>query len=316
MRRDYSLRSSTPDMVIEALRVIKESGEEGISQSCLWKELGMSSREGSRIARRLEREGKIRRKRVLENGRWSFKLTANKTVFEMLEIQIPEELAPPHFEGEQSTGGLTRAYYWHKGRKRKISRFLLDRELAELNEIVSKLDLGDRTREVADEAHSIFKKAVVAGLSRGRSIEALTAAAIYAACRKLLVPANLNDICRLSNAKKTLVTRCYRKMLFKRIFEVPIPDYSVSLDRLLNRLETFCYVFLTKDVRKKALYIIEKAQKSGVSRGKQLSSIVAASLYIACEGQVLQREMAQAAGISEVTLRNNYRKLKSLAPKD
>ena len=309
---DYFIKEN---LETKAYEIVRETGENGVSQAKLWKTLGLSSREGSRLAKRLERKDKIRRKRILEDGRWTYKLIAKKpprSISDLLEIPIPKDLATSQSFRRLPRGGLTKAYHWRKGQKCRISRFLLDRELVELNQILSELDLGKKGREVADEAHDIFKKAVVADISRGRSIEAMTAAVIYAACRRLSVPANLNEICKYSNAKKKSLSKCYRKMLAMNIFVVPLPDYSVHLKRLWNKLDSFV---LTEEVWSEALRIFNKARSIGFLRGRHPASIAAASIYLACLAcgrRLSQWEIANAAGISEVTLRNNYKKLQSV----
>ena len=68
---------SKPESIYQkALRIIMEAGEEGILQSELWRRLGATSREGSRIAIKLEKRGLIIRKRELHNGRWTYRLFA------------------------------------------------------------------------------------------------------------------------------------------------------------------------------------------------------------------------------------------------
>jgi hypothetical protein len=62
----------------KALKLIIEAGEEGLLQSNLWKLLDVNSREGSRIAKKFEEKGKIIRVKVLEGGRWSYKLFFKK----------------------------------------------------------------------------------------------------------------------------------------------------------------------------------------------------------------------------------------------
>ena len=57
-----------------ALQLIMNSGSEGVVQSKLWRELDASSREGSRIALKLEKRGLILRKREISNGRWTYRL--------------------------------------------------------------------------------------------------------------------------------------------------------------------------------------------------------------------------------------------------
>jgi DNA-binding Lrp family transcriptional regulator len=62
----------------EALKLIFDAGEDGLFQSELWKKLEVSSREGSRIARKFEQKGKIKRLKVMNNGRWTYKLFSKK----------------------------------------------------------------------------------------------------------------------------------------------------------------------------------------------------------------------------------------------
>lgn len=62
------------DLEQKALQFIMNTGYEGVLQSELWRKLGASSREGSRIAIKLEGKGLIRRERELRNGRWTYRL--------------------------------------------------------------------------------------------------------------------------------------------------------------------------------------------------------------------------------------------------
>ena len=51
----------------------------GVLQSELWKKLKLTSRDGSRLALKLERLGIISREKILEKGRWTYKLIIKKT---------------------------------------------------------------------------------------------------------------------------------------------------------------------------------------------------------------------------------------------
>jgi DNA-binding Lrp family transcriptional regulator len=64
------------DLTSKVFRIVAENGKDGILQSELWKELDLTSRDGSRLAIRLERRSLIKREKVLENGRWTYKLVA------------------------------------------------------------------------------------------------------------------------------------------------------------------------------------------------------------------------------------------------
>jgi hypothetical protein len=62
------------DLEQKALHSVINTGYEGVLQSELWRELGASSREGSRVAIKLEEKGLIRREKELQDGRWTYRL--------------------------------------------------------------------------------------------------------------------------------------------------------------------------------------------------------------------------------------------------
>ena len=62
------------DLEQKALHFVVNTGYTGVLQSELWRELGASSREGSRVAIKLEEKGLVRREKELEGGRWTYRL--------------------------------------------------------------------------------------------------------------------------------------------------------------------------------------------------------------------------------------------------
>lgn len=58
----------------KALKLILDAGDNGLIQSDMWKGLDVSSREGSRLAIKFEEKGVIERRKVLHEGRWTYKL--------------------------------------------------------------------------------------------------------------------------------------------------------------------------------------------------------------------------------------------------
>jgi hypothetical protein len=62
----------------KALKLIIDAEDEGLLQSDLWKELGVSSREGSRMAKKFEEKEKIVREKVLNEGRWTYRLYSKR----------------------------------------------------------------------------------------------------------------------------------------------------------------------------------------------------------------------------------------------
>ena len=59
--------------------ILAERESSGMFQSELWKKLKLTSRDGSRLALKLERMGTITREKLLEKERWTYKLILKKT---------------------------------------------------------------------------------------------------------------------------------------------------------------------------------------------------------------------------------------------
>jgi predicted DNA-binding transcriptional regulator len=75
------------DLTSKVYKLVVEHGGEGVLQSELWKELVLTSRDGSRLAIRLERRGMIRREKVLDGGRWTYKLTPLRMPVQIRSIE-------------------------------------------------------------------------------------------------------------------------------------------------------------------------------------------------------------------------------------
>jgi hypothetical protein len=62
----------------KALILILDAGDKGLFQTELRKLLDISSREASRIAKKFEEKDRVFREKVLNNGRWTFKIYSTK----------------------------------------------------------------------------------------------------------------------------------------------------------------------------------------------------------------------------------------------
>ena len=61
--------------------------DNGMLQSELWKKLKLSTRDGSRLSLRLERRGMITREKILQSGRWTYKLIIEQMPISLESIQ-------------------------------------------------------------------------------------------------------------------------------------------------------------------------------------------------------------------------------------
>lgn len=183
--------------------------------------------------------------------------------------------------------------------------------LAELKRVSSYLKLP---KSVEEESARIYTLAVQRGLVRGRSMESVVAGALYAACRRHEVPRTLDELSEASGIDKKEIGRTYRfvtRELGIRILPSNPVDY---LPRFASALK------LSAETQSKAVEILEMAQKCELTSGRGPTGIAAAALYVAAlinNEKRTQREVADIAGVTEVTIRNRYKELiKKLKLKD
>ena len=175
--------------------------------------------------------------------------------------------------------------------------------LAELKRVSSFLKLS---ASVEEEAARIYTLAVQRGLVRGRSMESVVAGALYAACRRHELPRTLDELSEASGIDKKEIGRTYRfitRELGIRIMQSNPVDY---IPRFASALK------LNAETQSKAVEILEKAQKEELTSGRGPTGIAAASLYVAAlinNEKRTQREVADVAGVTEVTIRNRYKEL-------
>lgn len=174
----------------------------------------------------------------------------------------------------------------------------------EMKMFAEKLAVHD---EVIERAAYIYRKAVERGVTRGRSIIQISAAALYAACRDMEVPRTLKDVAAVSNVSKKDLARSYRILLREMDLQMPVPDPIKSVSRIASRAT------VGEKTKRRAMEILAKAHQKEIVAGKDPMGLAAAALYVAStlEGNgKTQKDIADAASITEVTLRNRYKGLR------
>lgn len=175
--------------------------------------------------------------------------------------------------------------------------------LTELDRVASRLDLP---RNVRETAAMVYRKAVEKGLIRGRSIEGVAAASLYAACRQCKVPRTLDEIADSAKLNRKEIGRTYRfvsRELGINLKPTTPIDYVPRFGSELN---------LSGEVQSKAIEILKKAMDQELTSGRGPTGVSAAAIYIASVllgERRTQREVADVAGVTEVTIRNRYKEL-------
>jgi transcription initiation factor TFIIB len=204
----------------------------------------------------------------------------------------------------------TRLLMWRlrKWQIRSRAHSSVDRNLAQA---MAELDrLSDKVyipRPIKEKAAVIYRKALDKGLVRGRSIAAIMAAAVYAACRGSGTPRALHEIAEASLVDKKDVARCYRLLLHELDMHMSIPDPLTWVSKIAERTG------ISGQAQGIATRILREARDKRAVAGKDPMGLAAAALYIAClqnNEKKTQKDIAEAAGVTEVTVRNRYKTLK------
>ena len=172
-----------------------------------------------------------------------------------------------------------------------------------LDGIRSKLGLPEL---VAEKSAQIYRKARSHGLIRGRSRPVLVSASVYAACRFTNTPRTLKDVADAANVKKKILQKTYVKLV--RTLEITLDTYD-PID-FITRISTS--VNVSEKTRRDAIYFIKRAKELELTAGKNPMGIASAALYFSCvynKEDVSQLKIAKAAGITTVTIRNDYQVL-------
>jgi|TARA_B110000014_G_C20099432_1_gene576822 transcription initiation factor TFIIB len=182
----------------------------------------------------------------------------------------------------------------------------LRQALSEMDKLKDKLSLSDT---VIEKSAYIYRKANEMKLVKGRSIHGLVAACVYAACRDTETPRTLDDVADGINIRRKDVARCYRLIFRELDLKVPVADPINGVARIAS------IAGLGEKTKRKAIELLTKAKKIGMVAGKDPMGLAAAALYLSCiasGGTTTQKNISEASGVTEVTIRNRCTGLKPL----
>jgi transcription initiation factor TFIIB len=190
---------------------------------------------------------------------------------------------------------------WQKRiRTQDASERNLQHALGEIDRMASALGVPDATREMASV---IYRRALSEDLLRGRSIESVATAALYAACRQENIPRSLNEVTPVSRVDRKEIGRTYRYISNELGLEIEPADPKQYVPRFASKLD------VGPEVQQKAKEVIDVGTEAGLLSGKSPTGFAAAAIYAAsllCNEEVTQHTVADAANVTEVTIRNRY----------
>jgi len=161
-------------------------------------------------------------------------------------------------------------------------------------------------RNVREQTALYYRKSLKANLVRGRSIETVMAACLYAACRLMKTQRSLKDISEYTSGATKDLARCYRKIIRSLNLNVPRQKAQHLIPKIAEKIR------VKQEVQRAAVKILREAEDQKLISGKSPSGLAAAALYISCRQNDVkraQKDIAFAAGVTEVTIRNRYKDL-------
>lgn len=202
----------------------------------------------------------------------------------------------------RSRAQIYRLRKWqHRIRTSKSGERSLAQGLTEINTMASKMGLP---RHVRESAAVLYRKASTKNLVRGRSIDEVVAATLYAACRQCGVPRTLDEIADKSNVDRKSIGRTYRTLTRELGLKLLPQSPGDYIARFCNKLG------LDMEVQRQAKDILEAVEREELASGVAPSGVAAATIYIAammCGRPCTQKDVAEVAGVTEVTIRNRYK---------
>src|SRR5919198_688297 len=161
---------------------------------------------------------------------------------------------------------------------------------------------------VVEKSAYIYRKAKSNRLTHGRTISGVVAASVYIACREMSTPRTLKDIAAAASISQKHLAKMYRLLLIELDIKVPLVDQINCIAKVANKAN------LSEKTKRQAISIMDEVTEKQISAGKNPMGFAATILYLSClktgENKT-QTDIAQAAGVTEVTLRNRFKELKS-----
>ena len=134
----------------------------------------------------------------------------------------------------------------------------------------------------------------------------MVAASIYTACRRNNIPRTLDEVAEAFKVAKKQIGKNYRFLSKKLNIKLKPTSPADYIPRFASQLD------LSGRVESKAIEIINDAKGKGLLNGKGPTGVAATALYVASilmGERKTQKDIAEIAGVTEVTIRNRYKEL-------
>jgi len=195
---------------------------------------------------------------------------------------------------------LVRMARWHRRVVNSSKQRNLTTAMTSLDKYCDKLHIPYQVKE---QAALTYRKSLDKNLVKGRSINMIVAASIYAACRITQTQRGLKEISEVGNFKLNELAKAYRLVITELDLDIPRPKAQNRVPKIASRVN------ISQRTQRAAIDLLREAERNRITAGKDPRGLAAAALYITCiqgDEKCTQKELARAAGVTEVTIRNRY----------
>ncbi|XP_050072413.1 transcription initiation factor IIB-like [Anopheles maculipalpis] len=189
----------------------------------------------------------------------------------------------------------TKCYKMHPNTNKLVLGF------AEISTMAERINAP---KSIVNHAKNLFKRVQEVQELRHRSMDAKATACLYIACRQEVVPRTFKELCAVSSVSKKEIGRCF-KLIVKTL--------ATSLELITSNdfMSRFCTnLRLPMVVQQSATHIAQTAIKMDIVSGLSPISVAAAAIYMASQASdtvISNRNIAQIAGVAELTIRKAYK---------
>ncbi|MGV9206066.1 MAG: transcription initiation factor IIB, partial [Promethearchaeia archaeon] len=178
--------------------------------------------------------------------------------------------------------------------------------LEQFEPFISELGMNN---EIRKKAGNIYRQIKQKGLLKGTSRTAMKSASIYASYRSLDEPVTISEINKLSNCSKGKLKNAIKRINEDLDLNIRPPKPEDFVEKISSKIS------LNRKTKEKALEIIKKARNKNLHQGKSPTGFAAGAIYLAGRitnaNKITQLKVAEAANVTEVTVRSRYKDLKN-----
>lgn len=158
---------------------------------------------------------------------------------------------------------------------------------------------------VIEKAAYIYRKVQEDGLVKGRKINTVLGASLYVACREFSIPRTIMEVINANNGKYNETSRVYRQIVLHLDQKIPQQNIYQLIEKVGRNAD------LDERNIRMALQLMKRLEITGFSAGRDPMGIAGAIIYISLpysnkknmKKGITQKQISDAAGVSEVTIR-------------